>query len=56
MPERFGAFMLIVLGESVIAVSVGTADAHWAFESVATAALGLVLASALVDVLRALRR
>jgi low temperature requirement protein LtrA len=36
-----------VLGESVIAVSVGTADAHWAFESVATAALGFVLASAL---------
>jgi low temperature requirement protein LtrA len=47
MPERFGAFVLIVLGESVIAVSVGTADAHWAFESVATAALGFALASAL---------
>jgi low temperature requirement protein LtrA len=47
MPERFGLFALIVLGESVIAVSVGTAHAHWAFSSVATAALGFVLASAL---------
>ena len=47
MPERFGLFVLIVLGESVIAVSVGTANAHWAFESVATAALGFVLAAAL---------
>jgi low temperature requirement protein LtrA len=47
MPERFGLFVLIVLGESVIAVSVGTADAHWALGSAATAALGFVLASAL---------
>jgi len=47
MPERFGLFVLIVLGESVIAVSVGTADAHWALGSATTAALGFVVASAL---------
>jgi low temperature requirement protein LtrA len=47
MPERFGLFVLIVLGESVIAVSVGTAEAHWAFGSVVTAGLGFVVAAAL---------
>jgi low temperature requirement protein LtrA len=47
MPERFGLFVLIVLGESVIAVSVGTAQAHWALESVATAVVGFALAAAL---------
>jgi low temperature requirement protein LtrA len=47
MPERFGLFALIVLGESVIAVSVGTAEARWAVGSAATAALGFVLAATL---------
>jgi low temperature requirement protein LtrA len=47
MPERFGLFALIVLGESVIAVSLGTARSSWAASSVATAALGFVLAGVL---------
>lgn len=47
MPERFALLTLIVLGESVIAVSATTADAHWAVESVLTAALGFGLAAAL---------
>ncbi len=47
MPERFGLFVLIVLGESVIAVSAGTAQAAWAVSSVVTAGLGFVLAAAL---------
>jgi low temperature requirement protein LtrA len=47
MPERFGLFTLIVLGEAVIAVSVGTAHAHWALESVVTASLGFALAAGL---------
>jgi low temperature requirement protein LtrA len=47
MPERFGLFTLIVLGESVIAVSAGTAQAHWAAGSAVTAGLGFALAAAL---------
>jgi low temperature requirement protein LtrA len=47
MPERFGLFTLIVLGESIIAVSAGTARSDWALNSAATAALGFVLAAAL---------
>ena len=47
MPERFALLTLIVLGESVIAVSATTADAHWAVESVLTAGLGFALAAAL---------
>jgi len=35
LPERFGLFTMIVLGESVLAVVLGVAHAHWA----ATAAL-----------------
>ncbi|HEY1274850.1 MAG TPA: low temperature requirement protein A [Thermoleophilaceae bacterium] len=47
MPERFGLFTLIVLGEAIIAVSVGTAQADWAVGSALTAALGFALAAAL---------
>jgi low temperature requirement protein LtrA len=47
MPERFGLFALIVLGESVIAVSLGTARSSWAVASVATAGLGFALAAVL---------
>jgi low temperature requirement protein LtrA len=47
MPERFGGFTLIVLGESVIAVSAGTAQAAWAVGSVLTAGLGFMFAAAL---------
>jgi low temperature requirement protein LtrA len=47
MPERFGLFTLIVLGESVLAVSAGTASADWALAPALTAAAGFVLAVAL---------
>jgi low temperature requirement protein LtrA len=47
MPERFGLFTLIVLGESIIAVSVGTAQADWALGSAATAAFGFAIAACL---------
>jgi low temperature requirement protein LtrA len=47
MPERFGLFALIVLGESVIAVSLETARSSWAAGSIAAAGLGFVLAAVL---------
>jgi low temperature requirement protein LtrA len=47
MPERFALFTLIVLGESVIAISLGTVRSSWAVASVATASLGFVLAAVL---------
>jgi low temperature requirement protein LtrA len=47
MPERFGLFTLIVLGESIIAVSVGTIHANWAAGSLFTAAAGFGLAAGL---------
>nr|MDQ6910884.1 low temperature requirement protein A [Actinomycetota bacterium] len=47
MPERLGLFTLIVLGESLIAVSAGTAQAHRAASSAATAGLGFLLAALL---------
>ncbi|MBO0852106.1 MAG: low temperature requirement protein A, partial [Pseudonocardia sp.] len=47
MPERFALFTLIVLGESIVAVSLGTARSSWAPASVATAGLGFVLAALL---------
>jgi low temperature requirement protein LtrA len=47
MPERFGLFTLIVLGESIIAVSVGTIHADWAAGSLFTAAAGFALAAGL---------
>jgi low temperature requirement protein LtrA len=47
MPERFGLLTLIVLGESIIAVSVGTIRAHWAASSLLTAAAAFALAAGL---------
>lgn len=43
--ERYGLFTIIVLGESVLAVAVGTADTSWAPAAVLTAALGFVIAA-----------
>jgi low temperature requirement protein LtrA len=40
LPERWALFTLIVLGESVVAVAVATAGAHWHFTSAASAVLG----------------
>jgi low temperature requirement protein LtrA len=47
MPERFGLFTIIVLGESVVAVALGTADSEWHVASAASAALGFVAVAAL---------
>jgi low temperature requirement protein LtrA len=40
LPERWALFTLIVLGESVVAVAVGTSGQHWRAESVSAAVLG----------------
>jgi low temperature requirement protein LtrA len=47
MPERFGLFTLIVLGESVIALSAATARFSWTFPAGLTAVLGFGVAAAL---------
>jgi low temperature requirement protein LtrA len=43
--ERYGLFTLIVLGESVLAVTSGTAGTDWAPEAVLTAVAGFVAAA-----------
>jgi low temperature requirement protein LtrA len=45
IPERYGLFTLIVLGESVLAVAAGTAGTDWAPEGVLTAVAGFVAAA-----------
>jgi low temperature requirement protein LtrA len=47
IPERVGLFTIIVFGESVLAVVVGTTSVSWGLESGAAAALGFALAGAL---------
>jgi low temperature requirement protein LtrA len=42
VPERFALFTIIVLGESVVAVALGTAHNDWRLASATTAALGFV--------------
>jgi low temperature requirement protein LtrA len=44
LPERFGLFTLIVLGESMVAVVSGVAGQHWAATSVLTAVLCFLFA------------
>lgn len=44
LPERFGLFTMIVLGEAIIAVVNGVAQQKWELYSVITAILGLSLA------------
>ncbi|HKH12792.1 MAG TPA: low temperature requirement protein A [Rubrobacter sp.] len=43
--ERYGLFTIIVLGESVLAVALGTADTDWAPVALLTAVLGFVVAA-----------
>ena len=43
--ERYGLFTIIVLGESVLAVALGTADTDWAPAALLTATLGFVVAA-----------
>jgi low temperature requirement protein LtrA len=40
VPERFGLFTIVVLGESVLVTGVGVSDTEWAAGSVAVAVLG----------------
>ena len=47
IPERVGLFTIIVFGESVLAVVVGTTSVSWGLESGAAAALGFAVAGAL---------
>lgn len=47
LPERFGLFVILVLGESVAAVVIGMRDTHWALSSVTVAAVGFALTAAL---------
>jgi low temperature requirement protein LtrA len=47
VPERFALFTIIVLGETIVAVALGTAGSEWALESALAGALGFVAAAAL---------
>jgi low temperature requirement protein LtrA len=47
VPERFALFTIIVLGESVVAVALGTANTDWRPSSAGTAALGFAVAACL---------
>jgi low temperature requirement protein LtrA len=47
IPERFGLLVIIVLGEAVIAVVLGTAKVNWTFDSSAAAVAGFVAAAAI---------
>jgi low temperature requirement protein LtrA len=44
MPERFGLFVIIVLGESIVAVAAGVADIEWQQIGVITAGAGFLMA------------
>lgn len=45
IPERFGLFTIIVLGEAVIATANGAADSPWNFTTGAVATLGFAMAA-----------
>jgi low temperature requirement protein LtrA len=47
LPERFGLFVILVLGEMVAAVVTGVHDAKWSALPVAVSAIGFVVAAAL---------
>jgi low temperature requirement protein LtrA len=47
IPERFGLLVIIVLGEAVIAVVLGTATVSWTGASTAAAAAGFVAAASI---------
>jgi low temperature requirement protein LtrA len=40
LPERFGLFTMIVLGEAIVAVASGTADTNWQLPSIIAAVCG----------------
>lgn len=47
IPERFGLFTIIVLGEAVIATANGAAEVSWNFQTIAAAAIGFAMAACL---------
>jgi low temperature requirement protein LtrA len=47
LPERFGLFVILVLGESIASVAHGVHDAHWTAPSVLAAALAFGTVAAL---------
>ncbi|MDP9398669.1 MAG: low temperature requirement protein A [Actinomycetota bacterium] len=47
LPERFGLFVILVLGESLAAVVTGLQETHWDLDSLVVGALGFSIAAAL---------
>jgi low temperature requirement protein LtrA len=47
LPERFGLFTIIVLGEAILAVVNGVSEVEWGFTSTASAIAGFVIAFSL---------
>jgi low temperature requirement protein LtrA len=47
IPERFGLFTIIVLGEAVIATASGAAEVAWNPSTIATACIGFAMAAAI---------
>ena len=47
LPERFGLFVILVLGESIAAIAVGVHETHWEPVTVTVAVLGFVVAVSL---------
>lgn len=47
MDERFGLFVIIVLGEAIVAVASGVADLRWQMEEILTATAGFIAAVSL---------
>ncbi len=45
LPERFGLFTILVLGEAITALVAGLAHANWSFPHAATAAMGIGIAT-----------
>jgi low temperature requirement protein LtrA len=44
LPERFGLFVILVLGESIAAIAVGVHETHWEPVTITVAVLGFVVA------------
>jgi low temperature requirement protein LtrA len=47
LPERFGLFTIVVLGESIVVTGLGVSDTQWAVSSVVVAALGFAAVGSL---------
>lgn len=47
LPERFGLFVILVLGEAIASVVLGVHDTHWTARPVAAAVVAFVLVAAL---------